>query len=238
MNAGAKKQKRPPPVPVFVLRGHGSSVYSCCFSRSGELVSGGGDGALMLWNVETRRCTTRFVGAHGEKAINSVSFFDAGKVWSQGRDGFVKQWDLVSEQCVSAHELGCHSFVPMSLAVSNEQVSFAAMPDCEDMKGVLLLRLDARARDVSVAKRWEGQSKQGMCMRLSLSKDANGRLLVFCGYENGDVVVHDVESGWTKTASIPVEEPKFPITALVADVGAGVGCAGGSESMLFPFQAR
>jgi WD40 repeat protein len=169
------------------------------------------------------------------KAINAVRFFDDGKVWSQGRDGFVKQWDLASEQCVSAHELGCHSFVPMStLQASGDQVCLTAIPDSEDMKGVLLLRLDARARDVSVAKRWEGLPKQGMCMRLSLS--CNPGPVVLCGYENGDLVVHDVDKGWSKTTSIPVDEPKFPVTALA--MNSGIGCAGGSESQLFTFQAR
>jgi WD40 repeat protein len=237
------KKKRPAPVPLFVLRGHASPVYTCCFSDDGtKLVSGAGDGNMMIWDVASKRCTTRFVAAHSDKAINLVQFFAPGKLWTQGRDGFVKQWDLETEQCVSAHELGCHSFVSMALhKTENNNVCIAAMPDSNDMRGVMVLKLDSRERDVSVLHQWEGCEKKGMCMRLRLVAPSVDHLQLFCGYESGDIVVYDVNATNATTTAVVTPLPnvtKMPITALVIEKTTGIGCAGGAEATLFPFQAR
>ncbi len=215
-------------------------MYSCAFSDdSGQrFVSGGGDGTLMVWDTDTKRCSSRYAGAHGDKAINSLGFFGPEKLWSQGRDGFIKQWDLQTEQCVSAHDIGCHSFVSMSRLVvkkeeglAEEPICFAAVPDSEDMKGVVLLRLDARAKDVSVVKQWAGNPKHGMCMRLNLLNSASK---VVCGYESGHVVIHE-EHDETQVVDTSIQ---FPITALAIDEETGLGCLGGAETTLLPFKMR
>ncbi len=233
-----RKKRRPPPAPEFVLRGHTAPVYCCGFSPDGKtLASGAGDSALVLWETETtHRCVARFNGAHGDKAINSVRFVGRDRLWSQGRDGFVKQWDLEQQVCLSAHDVGCHGFVPMSLCVAEGSGEiFAALPDGSDMKSVLLLSLDGRERHVRVTEHWKGRDSDGMCMKLCVSQRLSGRLQVFCGYESGQIALR--ESGKEERFFGLPGSVAMPLTAITVDGASGAGCVGGSESSLFPFVA-
>jgi WD40 repeat protein len=236
-----EKKRRPPPAPTFVLRGHTAPVYCCSFARGGKmLASGAGDGSLMLWDAEeTRRCLVRFAHAHGDKAVNAARFagIEKERLWTQGRDGFVKQWDVEQQVCVSAHEVGALGFVPMSLCTTRAGAVFAAVPDGGDMKSVLLLALDARAKDAQVAQHWKGRDKDGMCMRLCATERASGRVQVFAGYESGQMAVREAD-GREAFVALPTDAPAMPLTALAVDGSSGIGVVGGAEKTLFPFCAR
>lgn len=184
--------KRPPPVPTFVLRGAADSVYALAWSHDGTmLASGSGDGALMLWDVATRRCTVRVMDAHAAAVIGV--FFVGPWLWTQGRDGLLKQWHVADARCVSAHHVDCQGFVPMCVASGAEPV--ALVPDPGDMRSVVALNLGD-----SVVQRWhwsppDVQPAWGMCMRVAAA----------CGlgvavYEGARMAVLDVASGacrWT-----------------------------------------
>jgi WD40 repeat protein len=53
--------KKAPPTPQFVLRGSEAPVYALCWAPQdgSSLVSGSGDGSVMLWDYAKKRCRVR-----------------------------------------------------------------------------------------------------------------------------------------------------------------------------------
>ena len=229
------KKKKQPPVPSFVLRGHTSSVYCCAFSDDGSLVaSGSEDGNLLIWNWQTKRCDIRYVGV-SNKGISKAEFdpWDRNVLWTQGRDGFLKRFDLETQNCISSHEVGCRGFVGMSVAYLNQNC-FAAVPDPNDLNGVVLLSLDHREKNVSVVKQWEGEKSDGVCLKLKCFSK-NDSIHVFCGYEAGNVVLRSTGKDEELLRS-KLTENLFPITAV--DFREDFGVFGGSEKSLFSFRLK
>ncbi|MEU9474510.1 protein kinase [Streptomyces sp. NPDC048191] len=84
---------------VRSLAGHESSVMSVDVTADGRIaVSGGNDGTLRLWDVETGRCTRTIAnpkraGAH--RAIDVVQLSEDGtRVMASGRDGSAHAWSV------------------------------------------------------------------------------------------------------------------------------------------------
>ena len=140
------KKSRKPPDPLFVLRTQRSEVTGLAFGsvRLGHqlyLYSGGLDGSITTWNLETRRSVGK-IEAHATNAfcshpaVQSLSPVDSGLV-SQGRDGSVKLWDYSrvhrssNEVPISSLHTDCTTFVSCHaiefakpMAMKNMQSSF------------------------------------------------------------------------------------------------------------------
>lgn len=80
----------------FVQIGHTSWAMSVAVSRDGRFaVSGGSEGALILWDVQKARVVRRFLG-HTKK-VGSVAFSpDGSRVISGSEDRTIRVWDVSS----------------------------------------------------------------------------------------------------------------------------------------------
>jgi len=84
-------------VPLLSLPGHGSRLTSLAFApRNDQLLAGGGDGSVLLWDLATRSATKAFTG-HERLTVHAVAFSADGKrAASAGADRQVIVWDVAS----------------------------------------------------------------------------------------------------------------------------------------------
>jgi WD40 repeat protein len=81
-------------------------VISIAFSSDGKiLASGGDDGSVILWDLQTRQPIGEPLRGHDE-GVNSVAFSSDGKILASGGvDGSVILWDMKID---SWKERACH----------------------------------------------------------------------------------------------------------------------------------
>lgn len=89
---------KPSPAPVAALRGHGVAANCVSFQAPTELVSGGADGAVKLWDLRTRRERASHATAHSKAGVLHSASLGGGSTQfvTQGRDGFVRVWDAAT----------------------------------------------------------------------------------------------------------------------------------------------
>jgi WD40 repeat protein len=103
-------QGSPPPQPVRILAQHPSIVYAVVWSRSqtgtrhspyspggDQLISGGSDGILRWWDVQSGECVGMQEACHGTIRSLKVSP-DEKFLASCGDDGAIMIWDLTSHE--------------------------------------------------------------------------------------------------------------------------------------------
>ncbi|KAL2354441.1 WD40-repeat-containing domain protein [Cryomyces antarcticus] len=83
----------PPPQPTYVLRGHGTHVHGVCFLRCNtRLLTGDGDGWVVLWNIATKRAVAVWKGHDG--AILGLQSWGEENIITHGRDNKLNVWQL------------------------------------------------------------------------------------------------------------------------------------------------
>lgn len=162
------------PIQLALLRGHGSTVFSVEFSRSGDyLFSGSADKTIRTWLIEDKRLfrTTRCTSS---TSILTVST-DGSTLASASGDGPVRLW-----QCPDLEELSPlvdESIDVQALAFSGDGVHLAVA----SAANVFIYKLD----DHKLAYVFKARSKVS-----SISFSADGKLLAI-GSVLGDVVLLD-----------------------------------------------
>ena len=87
------------------LRGHIGPVYSVSFSPDGQkLASGGGDGAVRLWDVKTGKHLRALIARPGgvgtpvewPRYVESVSFSPEGQTLASGAEENIYLWDATT----------------------------------------------------------------------------------------------------------------------------------------------
>ena len=111
----SKKSKgKPPPLPIFTLRGHKAPINAIVFLKDDSLLlSGDSEGSLIVWNAESRRIETTSRDAH-EKGVLSLEVMSDGRILSQGRGGDVKIWRYTKIlECLHVMSTGSCTFCKM-----------------------------------------------------------------------------------------------------------------------------
>jgi WD40 repeat protein len=102
------------------------------------------------------------------------------------------------------------------------------------MRGVLLLGLDHRKKNVEVVQQFQSPGeKTGMCMKLNLSLK-NDQMVIWSGYESGKLVAFSAET--ILEFDLPAGIKPFPLTAIGVDSNSNRGVVGGAEVEVIPFE--
>jgi WD40 repeat protein len=79
---------------MVLAGGHAAKINSICFDPSGQvLVSGGDDGAVVLWTLDSTPTAAR-LGQHDAPVTQVLVLPDGTAALSCSEDGSVRKWDL------------------------------------------------------------------------------------------------------------------------------------------------
>ncbi|XP_062874354.1 guanine nucleotide-binding protein subunit beta-like protein 1 [Trichomycterus rosablanca] len=220
---------RPPPDPVFTLRGSSASVntlhFDCAEAGRPLLYSGSETGLVHVWNLNTRR-TERVLDGHAGSSVLWVrTVCSTNTLLSQGRDMRVCVWDLNQGRGAVTHSVhtGSVGFCRCSLLEEDGGRALLALP-AENMEGIKVMELTSHTEICSLIP----ETKHGMLMCMKMWQADSGPLLC-AGYEDGSLVIWDV-SQRRPLSSLKVHPE--PVMCLDFDVGRQKGVSGSSENIL------
>ena len=95
-------------ITIDISKVHTYDAYCACFSSNGELIIGGLDGALSIWNTHNCTVTHKIVKGHQDD-VNALCALDNNWIASCSNDGSVQLWslndeDITCEKVIKAHE--------------------------------------------------------------------------------------------------------------------------------------
>lgn len=242
---------RPPPDPLYSLRGSTGEVTSVAFLNPTDeqcqlLASGSSDGQATTWNLTTRRPVCTFA-AH-QKSVLAVEFADRNRLFSQGRDGFIRLWSLVDDRnehrqspCILAEikveAVGfcrfCSLELNKSLATSGPETMLMFPGENETVLKTVTIATKTGQTGQPVYKLGvENPSRVGMCMAVRLF-EIEKQLFGAGGFECGDILVWKLEGEMLMTR---VSLHKEPLTCFSLDLTSMRGISGAAENMCYIFE--
>ncbi|MFT7808392.1 guanine nucleotide-binding protein subunit beta-like protein 1 [Arapaima gigas] len=200
---------RPPPAPLFVLRGSEAPIntlhFSCREPDCALLFSGSSKGAIHVWNLHTRRTQRLLEGHRGSSIIWLNTLGSKETLISQARDMQVCIWDLSEGRSDVTHSIvtGSVGFCQASVMEMQPQRWLLAHPG-EDMEEVKVVELPSGIPVCSL----KPSTKLGMLMCVKLWQPNGGcspKLLA--GYEDGSLALWDVSQRQTLSCLTAHPEP-------------------------------
>ncbi|OZJ05423.1 hypothetical protein BZG36_01652 [Bifiguratus adelaidae] len=194
---------RPPPEPVYVLRGHEAEIHCVKFLWNNEyLATGDLSGRLCLWNLSTKRARASWK-AHSE-SILAIESWQEDTLLSQARDNKTILWRLPQDFRVQSTEVGPEpeqiavldvgsmTFCRMALLSTEEGTGFIAAPNVAEPYMVDLFALPSGKRLLSRIGSSKPASKgipsNDMCMAIKLFyAQSTTNIMMLAGYESGTV---------------------------------------------------
>eukprot|EP00938_MAST-03A_sp_MAST-3A-sp1_P004872 g4872.t1 len=225
----SKKSKgKPPPLPIFTLRGHKAPINAIVFLKDDSLLlSGDSEGSLIVWNAESRRIETTSRDAH-EKGVLSLEVMSDGRILSQGRGGDVKIWRYTKIlECLHVMSTGSCTFCKMHF----RDTRVLAPSSDPNMFQCWTLESSEIKKQIYVPK---CSFQSGMCLALRLLDKSS----VLVGFESGHVARFEIPNKHENSPILlqPSVEAKLlskPILRMEMDSkGFGV-CVGASSEIVF-----
>uniref|UniRef100_A0A2I4C276 Guanine nucleotide-binding protein subunit beta-like protein 1 n=1 Tax=Austrofundulus limnaeus TaxID=52670 RepID=A0A2I4C276_AUSLI len=222
---------RPAPNPIYTLRGAGGALNTLHFRCNGQdsplLFSGSENGAVHIWNLNSRR-PVKVVEAHTGSSVIWVSTLQStGSLLSQGRDLQVCLWDLRDGGCELLDSVwtGSVGFCQCSLletSSTNHLLAFAGQ-QTEEIK---IIELPSKNPVCTLIP----EAKLGMVMCIKLWKPESGvGPLLLAGYEDGSLLLWDVTQ---RSVLSQVKAHPEPVMCLTFDPKRLRGISGSSEKKL------
>ncbi|MCJ1314138.1 hypothetical protein MMC25_007818 [Agyrium rufum] len=205
----------PPAQPTYVLRGHGSQVYSVHFLHKNLfLLTGDAEGWVILWSMPYKRPYAVW-RAH-EQAILGIKTWADRRVITHGRDHKLIVWQLDPletgplskilpvektqeerpkpwiEHILDVNTMNFCSFAmwnrmsPLTEG-TNDISALIAVPNMLGSEGIDVFHLPSEIRRISIPA--EKNIKTGMVMTLSIHKHEES-LVILAGYESGHTIVY------------------------------------------------
>ncbi|XP_066281851.1 guanine nucleotide-binding protein subunit beta-like protein 1 [Branchiostoma lanceolatum] len=220
---------RPPPDPVFVLRGSDGAVnclkFHCHEADSPRLLfSGTASGKIHPWNLQTKR-SMGVLDGHGGQGILSLGLCDNMMLYSQGRDGAVALWDLhegrkdVSDTIPVSAVGFCQ--VEMFNQGSSRLMAAAGVGPAE------IVGMDLQSKKpIFSLQPTEGSPPHGMVMALKADCEC---LHLWAAYEDGSVAMWDVKQ---RQIVSHLQVHAEPILCMDYDQEQGKGVTGSADNKL------
>ncbi|XP_070571605.1 guanine nucleotide-binding protein subunit beta-like protein 1 isoform X2 [Ptychodera flava] len=187
---------RPPPDPVFVLRGSDGPVNTVNFQdlpgiQMPILLSGCATGKIKLWNLKTRRAETTIEG-HDGMGILWSDFVTGDAILSQGRDCQINLWQLAEGRNDIIRRIPYESigFCQCTFLQQGDDQLIAVAG--KEPSVVELYNVKSSMKVTTLTPK-EGARALGMVMKIKLVLSAiDDRALLLAGYEDGSIALWDV----------------------------------------------
>ncbi|KAF7658172.1 hypothetical protein LDENG_00016390 [Lucifuga dentata] len=225
---------RPPPSPIYTLRGAGGALntlhFSCLTGDAPLLFSGSQKGSIHVWNLNSRRAEKVLEGHSGSSVIWVSTLQSADALISQGRDMWVCLWDLSEGrgEVVDSVWTGSVGFCQGSVLETSPGIRLLACAG-QQTEEIKIIELPSKTPVCTLVP----DAKLGMVMCLNLwQPDSGPGPLLLAGYEAGSLLLWDVTQRSMLSQIIVHSEP---IMCLTFDPKRLRGISGSSEKMLFPW---
>ncbi|CAB4002349.1 guanine nucleotide-binding subunit beta 1 [Paramuricea clavata] len=224
---------RPPPDPVYILRGVGSPVTAVEFCTFGgneqRLLSGDQKGIVSIWNLSTKR-TEFTLDGHDNKAILTIQYLKDDTLLSHGRDGNVHIWNLNRNEIQDTLKVSDIGFCKCEIIYdfqSSGDNCLAVSSEDQSQIDIMCLKTKKIIRKLTP----ESSKSFGMCMCLK-SIETEKKYLV-AGYESGDIILWDLQSS-NMVSKLCVH--KEPVMCVDIDPKSNRGISGSAEEKVTVFK--